>query len=296
VAAFWLGVLAADLGVVGVAADWPLLLGVALALWASALFLAAAARREVTFAPKGLRGKGLTVWAAVLPPSGVLAALVLLNQVRDLREAAAHKETEQRLRRIVLAMRVYAGDNGGRLPPAALRDSGGVPLLSWRVLLLPYLGHDDLYRRFHLDEPWDGPHNRLLLPEMPEVYAPPEAAEAEAEPFATFCQVPLGADTAFAGQFGLLVPDDLPMGVGRTALLVEAPRAVWWTRPLDQASWPGGTAGGRRHFLFGRDPVRGLHVAFGDGTVSFLTPDNEAAFRVVLSRFEPGGEVLGSNW
>ena len=61
-------------------------------------------------------------------------------------------------------------------PPAALRDSGGLPLLSWRVLLLPYLGHNDLYRRFHLDEPWDGPHNKALLAEMPEVYAPPEAA------------------------------------------------------------------------------------------------------------------------
>ena len=111
------------------------------------------------------------------------------------------------------------------------RDSGGVRLLSWRVLLLPYLGHGDLYRRFHLDEPWDSPHNKMLLPEMPEVYAPPEATDAEAEPFATFCQVPVGPATAFAGQFGMPLPTDFRGQVAPTVLLFEAPEAVWWTRP-----------------------------------------------------------------
>jgi hypothetical protein len=31
----------------------------------------------------------------------------------------------------------------------------------------------DLYRRYRFDEPWDGPHNRLLAPEMPEDYRSP---------------------------------------------------------------------------------------------------------------------------
>ena len=53
------------------------------------------------------------------------------------------------------------------------------PLLSWRVAILPRLGYQSLYERFHLDEPWDSPHNRSLLTEMPHQFgcpAPPERA------------------------------------------------------------------------------------------------------------------------
>ncbi|MGN6134387.1 MAG: DUF1559 family PulG-like putative transporter, partial [Aureliella sp.] len=39
--------------------------------------------------------------------------------------------------------------------------------LSWRVHLLPLAGRQDLYDKFHLDEPWDSKHNLTLLPEIP---------------------------------------------------------------------------------------------------------------------------------
>jgi hypothetical protein len=42
--------------------------------------------------------------------------------------------------------------------------------LSWRVHLLPELGEDELYRKFHLDEPWDSPHNLPLVTEMPAAF------------------------------------------------------------------------------------------------------------------------------
>gem|GEM_PF-2739693 len=47
------------------------------------------------------------------------------------------------------------------------------PLLSWRVQLLPFIERRDLYERFHLDEPWDSPHNRKLIPEMPPFFRSP---------------------------------------------------------------------------------------------------------------------------
>ena len=56
------------------------------------------------------------------------------------------------------------------MPPAYLADKQGKPLLSWRVTLLPYLGQEDLYKRFHLDEPWDSSHNRQLILLIPDVY------------------------------------------------------------------------------------------------------------------------------
>ncbi len=48
------------------------------------------------------------------------------------------------------------------LPPQALLSKDGKPLLSWRVLLLPYLEGGELYKRFRLDEAWDSPNNLPL--------------------------------------------------------------------------------------------------------------------------------------
>jgi hypothetical protein len=42
--------------------------------------------------------------------------------------------------------------------------------LSWRVHVLPYLGHVQLYNKFHMNEPWDSPHNKALLAEIPPIY------------------------------------------------------------------------------------------------------------------------------
>jgi hypothetical protein len=55
-------------------------------------------------------------------------------------------------------MHNYHGEHG-RLPPAAVCGPDGTPLLSWRVLILPFIEQQALYRQFKLDEPWDGPHN-----------------------------------------------------------------------------------------------------------------------------------------
>lgn len=59
----------------------------------------------------------------------------------------------------------------GQMP----NDSGAPAItgggLSWRVALLPFLGHQELYDQFHLDEAWNSPHNQELIKKMPEVFA-----------------------------------------------------------------------------------------------------------------------------
>jgi hypothetical protein len=59
------------------------------------------------------------------------------------------------------------------LPPAVVTDADGKPLYSWRVVLLPFLEQKSLYDQFHLDEPWDSPHNVELLSSIPPVYRAP---------------------------------------------------------------------------------------------------------------------------
>ena len=61
----------------------------------------------------------------------------------------------------------------GSLPPHAIYGKDGKPLLSWRVLILPYIEEQALYEQFHLDEPWDSPHNEPLLRQIPRCYRSP---------------------------------------------------------------------------------------------------------------------------
>jgi hypothetical protein len=64
-------------------------------------------------------------------------------------------------------------DQHRHLPAWGNFNAENQPLLSWRVHLLPYLEdgqHQALYDQFHLDEPWDSPHNKPLADQMPAVY------------------------------------------------------------------------------------------------------------------------------
>ena len=103
-------------------------------------------------------------------------------------------------------------------------------MLSWRVALLPYLGIDWLYKEFHLDEPWDGPHNRELLARIPAVYRTP-GVQGEGK---TCYLAPSGVGTMFAERKGLSV-ERLGAGAGKTIAVIEADgdRAVPWTQPED---------------------------------------------------------------
>ena len=83
-----------------------------------------------------------------------------------LTQAEAKKMAAKRLMALGLGFHHYH-DEHGAFPPARLLAKDGKPLLSWRVLLLPYLKEEKLFREFKLTEPWDGPHNSKLLTKMP---------------------------------------------------------------------------------------------------------------------------------
>jgi hypothetical protein len=141
----------------------------------------------------------------------------------------ARAEALARLMRVANAFWSYWEDYG-ELPPAALVSKDGKPLLSWRVLLLPYVGEAKLFREFKHAEPWDSPHNKKLLARMPRVFAPVRGGGGEAH--ATLWQVFTGPGTIFEGSRGCRV-SDIRDGTSNTVLVVEASRAVPWTKPED---------------------------------------------------------------
>jgi hypothetical protein len=213
------------------------------------------------------------------------------------REAAARVTAMNNLKQIALAMHDYAETHGGRLPPAFSLDANGKPLLSWRVLILPYVEQNHLYQQFHLGEPWDSPHNIALLSSMPRIYSSPTElpVEVQAEPFSTFYQVFTGEGTAFEGSQGLRLYQDFPKGTSNTFLVVEAGQAVPWTKPDDLAydkAGPmpplGGVFTGESRFsLFGSNRVKGFHAALGDGSVRFFpSTTGEATLRGAITRDE----------
>jgi Protein of unknown function (DUF1559) len=268
-----------------------------------ALALSVLAWKRIITQPASLRGKPFAGWGIGLSLCGLALGFLGLPAVSVWDEATPRAVAEGRFRQIARAVQLYADDHGGRLPPPAVHDKKGRPLYSWRVLLLPYLGHQRLYRAFQRDEPWDSPNNLALLSAMPEVYAPPPGVETETEPYTTFCQVLVGPGTAFEGDQGVPIPGAFTNGTSNTLLLVEAGRAVPWTKPVDlpyaeDRPVPplGGVFTGPVRFrLSSAGRTRGFHAATADGEVRFIRADvNEATLRRAIARYEM--DVLGSNW
>ncbi|WP_435016423.1 DUF1559 domain-containing protein [Tundrisphaera sp. TA3] len=165
------------------------------------------------------------------------------------------------LKFIALALHNFAKANGGQLPAPAIRKDGR-PLLSWRVAILPFVEQHSLYRKFHLDEAWDSPHNRPLLEEMPRVYA--SATRTDGIPHATHYQAIVGPGALFDGEDG-------PEILGRvrvanpTFLVVEAADPVPWAKPEDLPYDEG-----KPLPKFGGSFEDGFYAAYTDGWPRFV--------------------------
>jgi hypothetical protein len=217
-------------------------------------------------------------------------------------------QSADNLRRIALAMKEYARDHG-YMPGAAYLDPGlrerfenvtwpaadlarqdgkftlkgrTVPLFSWRVALLPYLGEEDLSKQLAMDEPWDSEQNKKLLARVPAVYA---TVAGEQEKGLTYYQVFVGQETPFNGMEPPRYPSKFIDGTFSTFLVVEAAEPVPWTRPQDvpyDSRKPLPKLGG----LF----ADGFHAAMADGTVRFVS--RGAPEELIRAAITPSGGEL----
>ncbi len=190
---------------------------------------------------------------------------------------AARQRSSKNLMELMNAMWNYYEINE-HLPPAAIYDKAGKPLLSWRVLLLPYIDQDDLFAQFRFDEPWDSKHNKPLLAKMPALYAPPLTGKTK-EKYATFYQVFVGKGALFEGKEGMSI-SDITDGTSCTIAIIESAQAVPWTKPADlpyDSKKPLPKLGG----LFDN----GINAAFADGSAHWLKKDFDAKLmRVAITR------------
>lgn len=159
----------------------------------------------------------------------LLAELVVPPITRSY-DRLRRRRTMEHMKEIGLAMHNYH-DAYKHFPPAALRDKQNRPLLSWRVLLLPYLD-PKLYKEFDLDEAWDGPHNKKLIGRMPPMYRSP--ASRITKPGYTTCLVAVGPNTLFSKPEGMTIKE-VTDGTSATIMTLDAndDAAVIWTKPDD---------------------------------------------------------------
>jgi hypothetical protein len=170
-------------------------------------------------------------------------------------------------------MHNYESNDAEERLPGPIVDSSGRPLLSWRVTILPFIEEQELYRDFHLDEPWDSPNNLALLDRMPGIYR-----SVGAEPPQhnwTFYRTVTGRDGAFDRNGKTL--KDFNGRLEHTIFVVEAGQAVPWTKPdeweysKDTPLPPLGGMFNRTDWVAKFRQMRsGTTVAFGDGAVHFV--------------------------
>jgi len=205
---------------------------------------------------------GSTVSAKVsVTVKGDLAKMVA-GGVSGVRKAANRLKSSNNLKQLSLAILNYSDVVDG-VPPAAIVDPAtGKPLLSWRVAMLPYLGHDALYKQFKLTEAWDSPHNKKLLAEMPAVFALPGDADAKAGETRYLAFVGKGTVFNATAQTRLSAVKD---GDASTVMLCESAKHVPWTKPEDVDYDPAKPVAGALHFI---DDT--CQVAFVNGSVKAL--------------------------
>lgn len=242
---------------------------------------------------KGYGGRGMAVAGIILSSVGMVlmipATIFLWFAWQRVGEASNRALNTNNLKQISLAMHAYH-DSYKRLPSQAMQTKDGKPGLSWRVAILPYIEQNNLYQQFHLDEPWDSPHNITLIKSMPPTYV--TAGRPAPEPHLTYFQVFTGPNTPFRTPFEKLsLGGGFPDGTSNTLFIVEAGDAVPWTKPQDIEIKQGAPlpklGGSQRHGFIG---------AMADGSVRFFD-QRRVSERTLLMAIDPrDGNVLPFDW
>ncbi len=173
-----------------------------------------------------------TVRALIAVALAASVVVWLAMAVAKAREEARSAQCVGNLAQLELALHNYESTYG-LLPPAAITDANGKPLLSWRVAILPIIEQESLYKQIKLDEPWDGPNNRKLNGLRPPNFGCPSHPESGAKGYTDYVAV-VGPRTLFPGGGNARKRSDIRDDPTSTLMLVESANcAINWMEPRD---------------------------------------------------------------
>ncbi len=201
-AIYWMGGFAVALTGIGLIGYLPYRFG-ACRLWESSLIAI---------------GFGGTIVAALMPTCVIP------------REVARRSTCSNHLKNIGLALHNYH-DTHGVFPPAYIADENGRPMHSWRVLILPFLEQEKLYKQYRFNEPWDGPNNSKLHSQIVSIYRCP-SAPTPADGTTSYVAV-VGPRTMWPGDESSSLRD-VRDDQDSTLLIVEVHNSgIHWMEPRD---------------------------------------------------------------
>jgi hypothetical protein len=203
------------------------------------------------------------------------------------------------LKQLALAIQDYQTAHG-TFPPAYISDSGSRRMLSWRVLVLPFMEERSLYQRFDLSKPWNDANNRVSSSVDIEILHCP--ANWTKNPTTDYLAV-VGTNTAWPGTRGRTM-SEFTDELSQTIVLIEAHNEkVDWAEPLDLTldeavellSNPIPQGDGHRivHGPFYKVSY-GRNIAFADGKVRLLRAPLDREVATALLTVD-GGEIVDMN-
>jgi hypothetical protein len=159
--------------------------------------------------------------------SPLILALLLTAWPAHVAVAQGRRTWMNNMQSIHLGLEAYQ-ETFKRLPTDIL-DAKGKPILSWRMLLLPYIEHGFLHKEFKLNEPWDSPHNLKLAEKIPWIYESPVFGSSRHQ--SHICMV-RGKDTYLGLNPHPFIKASDPLRA-RAIIMVDLDdsQAVTWTKP-----------------------------------------------------------------
>ena len=214
-----------------------------------------------------------------LDTAGSSIASAIRKYVMKARADARRVQQINNMKQVILAMLNYEATF--RTFPPAVIEKDGKPLLSWRVHILRFMDEDALFRQFHLDEPWDSPHNLEAAKTIPFAFQSPDDPSDGKTRIMLFT----GKGAAFDGGKKIRMMD-IRDATSNTILCVEAgpDKAVPWTKPEDLPFDPENPLA-----ALGAVPPQGFLAAFFDGSVRQLKVDNKTLKALITP---DGGEAI----
>ena len=193
------------------------------------------------------------------------------------------------LKELALAVHSYH-DARKAFPPAYTIDEKGNKLHSWRVLLLPYLGYEELYSQIRLDEPWNSEYNKQFNEMVLPIFQCHVTAFADnPKPVTTYAAI-VGRQGVFEENGKQISFIDIRDGSSNTLLFVERTTPVNWMEPTDitfdeaikgVGVSPNGIA----------DTHGGSNCAICDGGTTFMSKNiKPELLRAAITR--NGGEII----
>ena|GEM_PF-1885476 len=196
-------------------------------------------------------------------------------------ERVAENSCSNNIKQIVWAIHNFHNVHNG-LPPLYSVDANGNPLHSWRVLILPFIGEDELYKKIRLDEPWDSQHNSQFHNVHIPVYYCPSNSGIAGKINCSYSTIAGAAFRPALQEHGQTPRDTLSWwrdGTINQIVIVEVKQPFCWMDPtadvdLEELAKGINKPNGRVGSLHTHG---GMNIGLGDGAVRFVEENIDSA-------------------